>query len=334
MALRTPEEFVQSIADLHLQIYLFGERSTTTLTIRSSAQHELHGDDLRAGSPARVRGPMMATSHLTGKRSTASPTSTSPPTISPRRSRCSACWARRPALLPALRRDGRHQRPVLGYLRDRSGQGHRLPPAVQDVRAVPAGQRPGGRRRHDRSQGGPQPGAPPAGRPRRVRAHCRARDDGIVVRGAKAHQTGACNSHEIIVMPTVAMREGDEDYAVSFSCPANAKASTTSMGARAATRASSKATTSMSATLSSAARKPSWCSTTCSCPGTGLPVRRDRVLGRSGRAFRRLPPPELRRLQGRRRRRAHRRRRPGRRHERRGQGQPYQGQAHRDDASE
>ena len=40
------------------------------------------------------------------------------------------------------------------------------------------------------------------------------RDDGIVVRGAKAHQTGACNSHEIIVMPTVAMREGDEDYAV------------------------------------------------------------------------------------------------------------------------
>jgi 4-hydroxybutyryl-CoA dehydratase/vinylacetyl-CoA-Delta-isomerase len=48
------------------------------------------------------------------------------------------------------------------------------------------------------------------------------RADGIVVRGAKAHQTGACNSHEIIVMPTIAMREGDEDYAVSFSTPANA----------------------------------------------------------------------------------------------------------------
>ena len=49
------------------------------------------------------------------------------------------------------------------------------------------------------------------------------RDDGVVIRGAKAHQTGACNSHEIIVMPTVAMREGDEDFAVSFSCPANAE---------------------------------------------------------------------------------------------------------------
>jgi 4-hydroxybutyryl-CoA dehydratase / vinylacetyl-CoA-Delta-isomerase len=35
------------------------------------------------------------------------------------------------------------------------------------------------------------------------------RPDGIVVRGAKAHQTGAVNSHEIIVMPTMAMRRED-----------------------------------------------------------------------------------------------------------------------------
>ena len=49
------------------------------------------------------------------------------------------------------------------------------------------------------------------------------REDGIVVRGAKAHQTGAVNSHEIIVMPTIAMREEDKDYAVSFSLPADAQ---------------------------------------------------------------------------------------------------------------
>ncbi len=49
------------------------------------------------------------------------------------------------------------------------------------------------------------------------------REDGIVVRGAKAHQTGAVNSHEIIVMPTVAMREEDKDYAVSFALPADAE---------------------------------------------------------------------------------------------------------------
>ena len=43
------------------------------------------------------------------------------------------------------------------------------------------------------------------------------RGDGIVVRGAKAHQTGMVNSHEVMVMPTVAMKEADKDYAVAFS---------------------------------------------------------------------------------------------------------------------
>lgn len=47
--------------------------------------------------------------------------------------------------------------------------------------------------------------------------------DGIIVRGAKAHQTGAVNSHEIVVMPTIAMREEDKDYAVSFALPSDAK---------------------------------------------------------------------------------------------------------------
>lgn len=45
------------------------------------------------------------------------------------------------------------------------------------------------------------------------------REDGIVVSGAKCHQTGACNSHEILVMPTVSLGSGCEDYAVSFSVP-------------------------------------------------------------------------------------------------------------------
>jgi 4-hydroxybutyryl-CoA dehydratase/vinylacetyl-CoA-Delta-isomerase len=46
--------------------------------------------------------------------------------------------------------------------------------------------------------------------------------DGIVVKGAKAHQTGAVNSHEILVMPTQTMREADRDYAVCFAVPADA----------------------------------------------------------------------------------------------------------------
>ncbi len=45
------------------------------------------------------------------------------------------------------------------------------------------------------------------------------RPDGIVVRGAKAHQTGILNSHEVIVMPTSTMGPDDKDYAVSFAVP-------------------------------------------------------------------------------------------------------------------
>ncbi|SFR72399.1 4-hydroxyphenylacetate 3-hydroxylase family protein [Anaeromicropila populeti] len=45
------------------------------------------------------------------------------------------------------------------------------------------------------------------------------RPDGIIVRGAKAHQTGIINSHEVIVMPTISMGPDDKDYAVSFAVP-------------------------------------------------------------------------------------------------------------------
>ncbi len=59
------------------------------------------------------------------------------------------------------------------------------------------------------------------------------RKDGIVVRGAKVHQTGAVNSHEIIVMPTITMREQDKDYAVSFAVPSDTKGITYIIGRQA-----------------------------------------------------------------------------------------------------
>lgn len=49
------------------------------------------------------------------------------------------------------------------------------------------------------------------------------REDGIIVRGAKAHQTGIVNSHEVLVMPTISMTEADKDYAVAFSVPVDTK---------------------------------------------------------------------------------------------------------------
>ncbi len=48
------------------------------------------------------------------------------------------------------------------------------------------------------------------------------REDGIVVSGAKCHQTGSINSHWHLFMPTIAMGEADKDYAVSFACPSDA----------------------------------------------------------------------------------------------------------------
>lgn len=49
------------------------------------------------------------------------------------------------------------------------------------------------------------------------------RKDGIVVRGAKVHQTGIVNSHEVLVMPTISMTEEDKEYAVAFSVPTDTK---------------------------------------------------------------------------------------------------------------
>jgi 4-hydroxybutyryl-CoA dehydratase/vinylacetyl-CoA-Delta-isomerase len=56
------------------------------------------------------------------------------------------------------------------------------------------------------------------------------RKDGIVVRGAKCHQTGAVNSHEIIVMPTISMRAEDKDYAICFALPSDARGITYILG--------------------------------------------------------------------------------------------------------
>jgi len=48
------------------------------------------------------------------------------------------------------------------------------------------------------------------------------KNDGIVVSGAKAHITGAVNSHGHLVVPTSAMKQEDADYAVCFYVPIDA----------------------------------------------------------------------------------------------------------------
>ena len=49
------------------------------------------------------------------------------------------------------------------------------------------------------------------------------RQGGIVIRGAKLHQTGMLNSHEILVMPTLTMRPGEEAWSVCCAVPTGAE---------------------------------------------------------------------------------------------------------------
>jgi 4-hydroxybutyryl-CoA dehydratase/vinylacetyl-CoA-Delta-isomerase len=60
------------------------------------------------------------------------------------------------------------------------------------------------------------------------------RKDGVVIRGAKAHQTGAINSHEHLIMPTLAMQHEDRDYAICCAVPADAPGITYYYGRQAA----------------------------------------------------------------------------------------------------
>jgi len=225
MALKTPEEFRQSIADLHLQIYLFGQK------IDDYVDHPMIRPSINciAMTYELARLPeyedlMLATSHLTGKkvnRFTHIHQSTGDLSKKVKMQRLlgqktGSCFQR------CVGMDAINALYSVTYETDqaRGTQYHerfkRYVQYLQDNDLVADGAMtdPKGDR-------GLAPHQQPD--PDMYLHIVEKRDDGLVVRGAKAHQTGACNSHEIIVMPTVAMREGDEDYAVSFSCPANAE---------------------------------------------------------------------------------------------------------------
>ncbi len=225
MSLKTPEEFAQSIADLDLTIYLFGEK------VEDYVHHPIIRPSINciAMTYELARHPeyedlMLATSHLTGakvNRFTHIHQSTEDLVKKVKMLRLlgqktGSCFQR------CVGMDAINALYSVTYDTDQAKgteYHERFKKYVQylqenDLVADGAMTDPKGDR-----------GLPPHQQPDPdMYLHIvERRDDGIVVRGAKAHQTGACNSHEIIVMPTVAMREGDEDFAVSFSCPANAE---------------------------------------------------------------------------------------------------------------
>ncbi len=56
------------------------------------------------------------------------------------------------------------------------------------------------------------------------------RPDGVVIRGAKTHITGAVNSHEILVMPTLGVPAEGADYAIACAVPIDAPGLTVVFG--------------------------------------------------------------------------------------------------------
>ena len=48
------------------------------------------------------------------------------------------------------------------------------------------------------------------------------REDGVVIRGAKLHISAASMGHELMTIPTKAMKPGEEDYAIAAMVPVNA----------------------------------------------------------------------------------------------------------------
>lgn len=219
--MKTKEEYIASLRKLKLEVYMFGERVKNVVDhpiIRPSvnavaATYELaHGDV------------MTATSHLTGERInrfTHIHQSTADLVNKSKMGRALGCYTgacfQRCAGMDALnalsivtynidqKYKTEYSKRFLKYLKYVQENDLACDGAMTDAKG-------------DR---GLRPAEQPD--PDQYLHVVKESEDGIVVRGSKMHQTGALNSHEIIAMPTRAMREGDRDYAISFAIPSDTK---------------------------------------------------------------------------------------------------------------
>ena len=176
MALKTPEEFIQSIADLDLDIYLFGEKVDDYVNnpvIRPSLNSMAMTYEL-ARYP-EYEDLMLATSHLTGKkvnRFTHIHQSAGDLVKKVKMQRLlgqktGSCFQR------CVGMDAINALWSVTYDTDQA-RGTDYHEKFRNYVLLPAGERPGRRRRHDRPQGRSRQVAVTAGRPGHVPAHRRA----------------------------------------------------------------------------------------------------------------------------------------------------------------
>ena len=219
--MKTRQEYVDSLRRLNFEVYMFGERVTNIV------DHPIVAPSMNAVAATYelAQGEIMtATSHLTGKRInrfTHIHQSTNDLVTKSRMERLMGAYTgtcfQRCAGMDAL-----NTLSVVTYDIDRAHGTHYYERFLKFLRYVQEEDlvcdaamtdAKGDRRLRPAQQSDPD-----------MYMHVvREEADGIVVRGAKLHQTGALNSHEIIVVPTRAMREEDKDYAISFAIPSDTK---------------------------------------------------------------------------------------------------------------
>ncbi|MBU4385789.1 MAG: 4-hydroxybutyryl-CoA dehydratase, partial [Actinobacteria bacterium] len=232
MKIGNPEEYFESLRGLDREVYLLGERIENTVDhpmVRPSANAV--AESYNTGEEPEAGGLLFATSHLTGKKVSRfthihQGTNDLVNKVLMQRllgRRTATCFQRCVGMdgLNALHSvtyecDLEHGTDYHRRLNDYIGwvqeENVVVDGAMTDVKGD-RGRRPGDQDDPDMF----------------VRIVDRA-SEGIVVRGAKAHQTGALNSHEILVMPTTAMREDEGEFAVSFAVPATAAGITFVLG--------------------------------------------------------------------------------------------------------
>jgi 4-hydroxybutyryl-CoA dehydratase/vinylacetyl-CoA-Delta-isomerase len=221
MGLKTREEYIESLREMKPEVYMFGERITNIVdNPRLRAGIEATAATYELASLPECRDLIVTNSPLVDEpvnRFTLPPSSIEDLVARVKVNRKLGNWVgtchQRCTGLDCLstlsivtydidRKYGtEYNKRFLGFLKDVQKNDLAANAAVTDVKG-------------DRSLG-PKEQADPDMYLRVVER----RPDGIVVRGAKAHQTGSLSSHEIIALPTRALRKGDEDYAVAFAVP-------------------------------------------------------------------------------------------------------------------
>ncbi|MDD9940257.1 MAG: 4-hydroxybutyryl-CoA dehydratase [Myxococcales bacterium] len=223
MPIGSAEEYIDSLRNRNLEVYLFGER------IREPVDHPVIRPSINAVAETyrlAREDPQLATAHsqLTGKpvnRFLHVAQSTDDVVLQNKMQRrlgqrTGTCFQR------CVGMDGINAMWSVSYETDKShgtdyhGRFQRFVSEMQRDNLVVGGAMtdPKG----DRSKGPSQQDDPDLF----VRVLDR-RQDGVVIRGAKMHQTGCINSHWLLVMPTMRMTEADRDYAISVAMPVTAQ---------------------------------------------------------------------------------------------------------------